>query len=304
MGMRNILETNIAGMELKNPVIAASGTFGREYAELIDVARLGAVIPKSVTFGARTGNKPPRVTETTAGMLNSIGLENRGIRYFIDEELPFWRNAGATVIASIAGETVDEFTRAAEALASVEDIAGIEINVSCPNVDKGGVQFGCKPRLAAEVTAAVKNESRLPVIVKLTPNVTNIVDIAKAVEAAGADCVSLINTLLGMRIDIEAKRPVLGRGEGGLSGPAIKPVALRMVYRVSENLEIPVIGMGGISTAEDAIEFMMAGAAAVQVGTASFVDPRAMLNIISGLEEFVTKNSYDSVIELVGEARA
>jgi dihydroorotate dehydrogenase (NAD+) catalytic subunit len=299
----SILETTFAGIVLKNPVMTASGTFGREYASLTDVTKLGAVIPKSVTYAARTGNPPPRIWETTAGMLNSIGLENHGARYFVDEEMPFWRAAGATVIASVAGETVDEFVRAAEILTEADDIAALEINVSCPNVDRGGIQFGCRPRLAADVTAAVKEVARCPVIVKLTPNVTSIADVAKAVEAAGADAVSLINTIMGMAIDIELGRPVLGRGIGGLSGPAIKPIALRHVYEAAGAVKIPVIGIGGIADSDDAVEFMMAGAAAVQVGTATFVDPQAAENVAAGLESFLTKHGYDNVSQLIGKAR-
>jgi dihydroorotate dehydrogenase (NAD+) catalytic subunit len=298
-----MLKTVIAGIEFKNPVMTASGTFGRENAALTDVSKLGAVIPKSVTFEAKTGNRPPRVCETRAGMLDSIGLENNGIEYFMSEEVPFWTGLGATVVASIAGETREEFVLAAEALNDADGIAALELNISCPNVDRGGVQFGCKPAMAAEVTAVVRNVSRYPVFVKLTPNVTSIVDIAKAVEAAGADAISLINTILGMSIDIETGRPILGRAVGGLSGPAIKPVAVRMVYEAAGAVSIPVIGMGGITTAEDAVEFMMAGAAAVQVGTASFVNPRAAEDITSGLKKYAEANGYSAISQIVGKAR-
>lgn len=298
-----MLETNIAGLKLKNPVIAASGTFGREYATLTDAAKLGAVIPKSVTFLPRAGNPPPRLWETTAGLLNSIGLENRGVGYFIEEELPIWREMGATVIVSVAGETVDEFVRTVEVLNQVEGVAALELNVSCPNVDRGGIQFGCRPRLAADVTAAVKNVAGVPVIVKLTPNVTSITEIAKAVEAAGADAISLVNTVLGMAIDVEAARPALGRVVGGLSGPAIKPIALRLVYETAGAVKIPVIGLGGISSAGDAVEFMMAGAVAVQIGTATFVEPKTAEQVVVGLEGFLKERGYDNIGQLIGQAR-
>lgn len=299
-----MLETLIAGIKFKNPVMTASGTFGRENAELTDVSKIGAVIPKSVTFGAKIGNKPPRICETRAGMLNSIGLENNGIDYYIKEEVPFWQSRGATIVASIAGESRDEFIAAAEALNDADGIAALEINISCPNVDRGGVQFGCKPAMAAEVTRAVKTVSKYPIFVKLTPNVTSIADIAKAVEAAGADAISLINTILGMSIDINTGQPILGRGVGGLSGPAIKPVAVRMVYEAAGAVSIPIIGMGGIMSAEDAVEFMMAGATAVQVGTASFVNPKAAEEIAAGLGKFAVDNGYDRIGQIIGKARA
>lgn len=298
-----MLETEIAGIKMKNPVMAASGTFGLEYAALTDLARLGAVIPKTVTYEVKTGNPAPRICETYAGMLNSIGLENKGVDRFISEDLPEYLSAGATVIVSIGGETIDEYVLAAEALNEAEGIAGVEINVSCPNVSKGGIQFGCLARQAALVTEAVKCASKYPVIVKLTPNVTSVTDIAKACEGAGADAISLINTLLGMAIDIETGQPKLGWGYGGLSGPAIKPVALRMVYDTAAAVNIPVVGVGGIMDAKDALEFLMAGAVAVQVGTASFVDPGAAGKIVGGIEVFVKDNGYDNVGQLIGKAR-
>ncbi len=297
------LDTDIAGIKLKNPVIMASGTFGLDYARLTDPARLGAVIPKSVTFEARSGNPAPRVWETTAGMLNSIGLENRGVTYFVEEELPLWLSLGATVIASIAGETIEEFVRVAEVLSEVEGISGLEINVSCPNVDRGGIQFGCRPRLAADVTTAVKNIANKPVIVKLTPNVTSVTEVAKAVEAAGADAVSLINTVLGLAIDIAAEKPALGRVVGGLSGPAIKPIALRLVYEAAGAVDIPVIGLGGITTSSDAIEFMLAGAAAIQIGTATFVEPKTGEKVVAGIDAYLREHNYDNVTQLIGKAR-
>ncbi len=297
------LTTDIAGIQLKNPVIMASGTFGREYGRFTDPAKLGAVIPKSVTLEARSGNPAPRVWETTAGMLNSIGLENRGVTYFVEEELPLWLGLGATVIASVAGETIDEFVRVAEIFNDVDGISALELNVSCPNVDRGGIQFGCRPRLAADVTAAVKSVANKPVIVKLTPNVTSITEIAKAVEAAGADAVSLINTVLGMAIDIAAEKPALGRVVGGLSGPAIKPIALRLVYETVGAIDIPVIGLGGITTPADALEFMLAGASAVQIGTATFIEPKTGEQVVAGIGTYLREHDYDNITQLIGRAR-
>lgn len=297
-----MLETEIAGIKLKNPVMAASGTIGLEYRTLMDFSRLGAIIPKTITHEAKAGNPAPRTCETAAGMLNSIGLENKGVRHFVEEELPAFIETGATVIVSIGGETIDEYVMAAEELNEETGIAGLELNVSCPNVDKGGIQFGCRPRLAAEVTEAVKYATRYPVIVKLTPNVTSITDVAKACEAAGADAISLINTLMGMAIDIDSGKAKLGRGFGGLSGPAIKPVALRMVYETASVVTIPVIGIGGIMEAKDAVEFLMAGASAVQVGTANFVDPKSAERIIEGLGYFTRKMGFDNIGQLTGKA--
>lgn len=296
------LATEIAGIKLKNPVIAASGTVGLESAALMDFSRLGAIIPKTVTSLPKTGNPAPRTCETAAGMLNSIGLENKGVQHFISDELPRFIETGSTVIVSIGGETIEEYVMAAEELNDASGIAGLELNISCPNVDRGGVQFGCRPRPAAEVTEAVKNATRFPLIVKLTPNVASITDVAKACQAAGADALSLINTILGMAIDVESGRAKLGRGFGGLSGPAIKPVALRMVYETASAVTIPIIGVGGIMKANDAAEFLMAGAAAVQVGTANFVDPKAAEKIVDGLASFVREKGYDNIGQLTGKA--
>jgi dihydroorotate dehydrogenase (NAD+) catalytic subunit len=298
-----MLRTEIAGIQLKNPVIAASGTIGLEAAALTDLEKLGAVIPKTITYEAKKGNPPPRTCETSAGMLNSIGLENKGVERFICEDLPEYLSAGATVIVSIGGETVDEYAMAADTLNEAEGIVGIEVNVSCPNVDKGGIQFGSRARQAAAVTEAVKYASRYPVIVKLTPNVTSVTEIAKACAYAGADAISLINTLLGMAIDINTSRPKLGRGYGGLSGPAIKPIALRMVYDTVAAVSIPVIGIGGIMDFNDALEFLMAGAAAIQVGTASFIEPDAGVRIVEDLETYVAGNGYDNISQLIGKAQ-
>jgi dihydroorotate dehydrogenase (NAD+) catalytic subunit len=282
--------------------MAASGTIGLETRSLIKFSRLGAIIPKTVTYEAKTGNPAPRTCETTAGMLNSIGLENKGIRYFLDNELPLFVETGATVIVSVGGETIEEYVMAAEEMNDAAGVSGLELNISCPNVDKGGVQFGCRPRLAAEVTEAVKYATRFPLIVKLTPNVASIADVAKACESAGADALSLINTIPGMAIDVESGKAKIGRGFGGLSGPAIKPVALRMVYETARAVTIPVIGIGGIMEANDAVEFLMAGATAVQIGTANFIDPGSAERIIDGLSFFIKENGYDHIGQLKGKA--
>ena len=298
-----MLEIEIAGVRFRNPVILASGTIGTDYAGLVDWRDYGAVVAKSVTLSARIGNPPPRVCETPAGMLNAIGLENKGVNHFVRADLPAYLEAGATVIASIAGETVEEYADVAEVLNEAKGVVALEVNVSCPNVSRGGVQFGSRPRLAAEVTAAVKAVTAKPVFVKLTPNVTSITDAAKAVEAAGADAVSLINTITGMVIDIATEKPVLGKKTGGLSGPAIRPVAVRMVYEVAGAVSVPIIGVGGIMTAEDAAQFLMAGATAVEVGTAVFVDPKATGAIASGLASIAAKKGYDHVSRMIGKAR-
>lgn len=298
-----MLDTEIAGIELKNPVMVASGTFGNEFAGLVDLREIGAVITKSVTYEPKTGNPPPRTCETAAGMLNSIGLENRGVKAFMEGDLKALTEAGATVIVSVAGETTEEFSQAVMVLNEAEGVAGIELNVSCPNVERGGIYFGCRPRLAAEVTAAVKAISRYPVIVKLTPNVTSVTEVAKAVEAAGADAISLINTVIGMSIDVETQRPKLGHVTGGLSGPAIKPIALRMVYETAAAVALPIIGVGGIMNTVDAVEFLLAGASAIQVGTANFINPRVAGEIAAGLENYLESNLYDHVSQLIGKAR-
>ncbi|MCL5960347.1 MAG: dihydroorotate dehydrogenase [Chloroflexi bacterium] len=294
-----------ARLELKNPVMTAAGTFGygTEYAKLVDIEQLGAIVSKGVTLYPREGNPQPRIVETPAGMLNTIGLQNIGVEAVVCEKAPVWARWKVPVILNIAGESVDDYVRIAEAVEGVPGIAALELNISCPNVQAGGMSFGVDRSLAAEVTSAVRAATALPIIPKLTPNVGDIVEIARAVADAGADAVSLINTLKGMIIDLKTRRPFLSTKTGGLSGPAIRPVALRMVYEVAREIDVPVIGMGGIASAEDALQFIMAGAAAVQVGTASFSDPRAALGIISGIEDFLNREGISDLSELVGVAQ-
>ncbi len=296
------LAVNIAGVKMKNPVITASGTFGygEEYADYVDLNLLGGIVVKGLSLRPRLGNPPPRIMETSGGMLNAVGLQNVGVDMFIAEKLPFLQKFDVAVIANIYGESYSDYAGVAKKLNSAPGIHALEVNVSCPNVKAGGVTFGSDPRAAAEVTRRVKAETNLPVIVKLTPNVTDITVIARAVEEAGADAVSLINTLTGMSIDLKTRTPHLKNITGGLSGPAIKPVALRMVWQVAEKVSIPVIGMGGIMTAEDALEFMVAGARAVQVGTANFVNPRATMEIINGMNHFLKHNKLRSITDVVG----
>lgn len=289
------MKVNIAGIRMKNPVMTASGTygFGREYAKFYDLSKLGGIVVKGLTLEPREGNKPPRIAETPAGILNSVGLQNPGVDYFLKEELPFLRQYDTAVIANIAGNTVEEYCRMTEKLGDRVD--GIELNISCPNVKEGGVAFGTKCDSVYNITRKVKDYCRVPLIVKLSPNVTDIREIAAAAEEGGADALSLINTLLGMAIDIHARRPVLANVVGGLSGPAVKPVAVRMVWQVAQTVKIPVIGMGGISSWQDAVEFILAGADAVSVGTANFVDPYAPLVILEGLEQYMKRYRFDSI---------
>jgi len=293
------------GLLLTNPVMAASGTFGygTEYNHLFDIQRLGAIVCKGTTLKPKEGNTQPRLAETASGVLNSIGLQNIGVRALIEEKAPLWAQWRVPVIVNIAGETVDDYAQLASQLDSVTGISAIEVNISCPNVKAGGAEFGANPELAAEVTRAVKAATSLPLLVKLTPNTSDIAEVAIAVAGAGADAISLINTLKGMTIDIAKCRPLLGNISGGLSGPAIKPVALHMVYEVAGAVEVPVVGCGGITTASDAIEFIMAGASAIQVGTASFTNPRAPLDILEGIEEFLAKERIASLTDLIGIAR-
>ncbi|TCL32982.1 dihydroorotate dehydrogenase (NAD+) catalytic subunit [Anaerospora hongkongensis] len=297
-----MLAVTVAGIHMKTPVIAASGTFGfgLEYKDFIDLNEIGAIAVKGLTLEARSGNQGRRIAETPSGMLNSIGLENPGVDAFLATILPQLKQYDVPVIANISGNTVEEYALMAKKL-TVAGVAGLEVNISCPNVKNGCLAFGVDPESAALVTRAVKNNTSLPVIVKLSPNVTDIVTVAKAVEAAGADAVSLINTLLGMAIDIHSWRPVLGNVVGGLSGPAVKPVALRMVWQVAKAVTVPVIGMGGIMTAEDALEFMLAGAAAVSVGTASLVNPRAAADIAQGMQEYLQKKNLQHINDIVGK---
>lgn len=295
------LSVNIAGVSLKNPIIPASGTFGfgREYEQFYPLSTLGGISVKGTTLHARDGNPPPRVAETPAGMLNSVGLQNPGIDHFIANELPNLATKDTRIIVNIAGSTVSDYV---EACARLEGTAAdmIELNISCPNVKEGGMAFGATCEGAAEVTAAVRKVTTKPLMVKLSPNVTDIVSIAKAVEAEGADALSLINTLLGMRIDLKTRRPVLKNNVGGLSGPAVFPVAVRMVWKVANAVKVPVVGMGGISSWQDVVEMMMAGASAVQIGTALFTDPLLPVKILDGLSEYLNKQEIARISDLTG----
>ena len=296
------LSVNVGGIRMANPVMTASGTFGYavEFENLVDLNRLGAIIVKGLSLAPARGNPPPRIVETPCGMLNAIGLENVGVDAFLSGKMPFLRTLTPPVIANLYGRSIDEYVALAARLDGQEGIAGMEINISCPNVKAGGVAFGVDPDAAARVVAAVRRATTRPVMVKLSPNVTDITAIARRVEAAGADAISLINTITGMAIDIETCRPRLANITGGLSGPAIKPIALRMVWQTSRAVSIPVIGMGGIMTAEDALEFIIAGASAVQIGTANFINPRATMDILDGIEDFMIKNKISRISDLSG----
>ena len=296
------MRVDIGGLELKNPVMTASGTFGygEEYSGYLDLDRLGAVIVKGLSLEPRTGNPPPRIMETPSGMLNAVGLQNVGVRKFIDDKLPWLRTIDSRVIANIFGETIEDYASVADILNDADGVDAIEVNISCPNVKKGGMTFGSDPVVAGEVTKAVKNVSSLPVIVKLTPNVTDITAIARSVEASGADALSVINTITGMSVDIEKRIPHLKNITGGLSGPAIKPVALRMVWEVVNAVSIPVIGVGGIISARDALEFLIVGAKAVQVGTANFLNPCAASDIVADIEEYLSDKNISDVNDLIG----
>lgn len=292
-------------LRLQNPLMVASGCFGYglEYARLIDVERLGAIVSKGTTLRSRVGNPPPRLAETPAGMLNSIGLQNPGVGAVVAEYAPLWAQWSIPVIVNIAGETVEEYAELAWRLDEVVGVAGLEVNVSCPNVQAGGIAFGVDPQAAAAVTGAVRRATTLPVLVKLTPNVTDIVAVAEAVVEAGADGLTLINTLRGMAIDVEARRPLLPRGIGGLSGPAIRPVALAMVYQVAGAVDVPIVGVGGICSARDALAFFLVGATAVQIGTACFLDPQAPLVILEDLVAWMESAGVETVVSIVGAGR-
>jgi len=296
------MSVNIGSLKLENPVMTASGTFGyaREFENLMNLHRLGAVIVKGISLNPRPGNPPPRIVETACGMLNAIGLQNVGVDRFIKEKMGYLAGLDIPVIVNILGDSIEEYEEITSRLQGVPGVAGIEVNISCPNVKKGGVAFGTDPKMAAKVTAAVKEKSGVPVMVKLSPNVSNIATIALAVEEAGADSVSLINTLIGMAIDLKTRKPALANIIGGLSGPAIKPVALRMVYEVAQKVSIPIIGIGGIDSAEDALEFMLAGATAVQVGTANFVNPRASEDVVDGIVDYMTREKIPSLDTIIG----
>jgi dihydroorotate dehydrogenase (NAD+) catalytic subunit len=296
---------NKKGLALANPVMTASGTFGwgTEYEHLFDIQRLGAIVCKGTTLKPREGNPQPRLAETPCGVLNAIGMQNIGIEAVIREKAPLWAKWRVPVIVNILGETVEEYGELAKRLDGVAGISGLEVNIGCPNVEAGGAEFGTDPKPAARVTAAVRKATSLPVMVKLTPNTGDIVGVAEAVAEAGADAISLINTLKGVAIDISKRRPLLGNVSGGLSGPAIKPVALYMVYEVAGAVKVPVVGIGGIATAEDALEFIMAGASAIQVGSANFSNPKAPLEVLEGIEGFMAKEGVKDISELIGAAR-
>lgn len=296
------LSVDIGGLHLKNPVMSASGTFGygREFETLVDLNRLGAIVVKGISLMPAKGNPPPRIVETPCGMLNAIGLENVGLDVFIEEKLPFLKTLSVPVIANIYGQTAEAYAELAERLDGQNAVAAIEVNISCPNVKSGGVAFGVDPAAAHGVILAVRNKTKKPVIAKLSPNVTDITEIARQVEAAGADAISLINTLTGMAIDAKTRRPVLANITGGLSGPAIKPVALRMVWQTSQAVKLPLIGIGGIMTAGDALEFMIAGASAVQIGTANFVNPYVTMEILDGITSYLIQNKITAARELIG----
>lgn len=295
------LEVQLGRLRLANPIAVASGTFGyaREMAGLVDLARLGAILPKTITRDPRIGNPPPRTVETCGGMLNSIGLDNDGIEAFIERHIPYLGQLGPAIIVSIAGKTQDEFFEMASRLNSVPGIAALELNVSCPNVS-GGVDFGTDPRMCERVVAGVRETCSLPILAKLTPNVTSVAEIARAAEAGGADAIALINTCLGMAVDWRRRRTRLGNGMGGLSGPAIKPIALRAVYQVAQAVKIPVMGIGGIATLDDVMEFLVAGATAVQIGTANFYQPGATIQILDALPGALAELGATSVSEVVG----
>lgn len=299
------LAIKLAGISLRNPVMVASGTFGygEEYAELVDLNRLGAVVAKTITLKPRLGNEPPRIVETASGILNSIGLQNVGIDAFINEKLPFFREYNVPLIVSIAGETIDEYVQLAKTLGR-EKIAALELNLSCPNIKyKKKLMFAQDPQATHQVVSRVRKATSLPLMVKLSPNVTDIASIAKVCEEAGADGVSLINTFTGMAIDVESREPILRQITGGLSGPAIKPIALRMVYEVHKAVKIPIIGIGGIMTAGDALEFIIVGAKAVAIGTGNFVDPLTPIKIIDGIREYMIKNKIEDIKSIVGSLK-
>ena len=296
------LSVRIGSLRLKTPIMSASGCFGYgvEYADVIDLSTLGAVVVKGLFLKERAGHPPPRIVETPAGMLNAIGLQGIGVHHFVREKLPELRAKGATVIVNICGTTIDEYVEVARVLSDAEGVAALELNISCPNIKEGGITFGCDLGNTHDVVSAVRRATPLPLIPKLTPNVTDVASFAQAAEEAGADAVSLVNTFLAMAIDVETRRPRVSNGMGGLSGPAIRPIAVRMVYECARRVRIPVIGMGGITSAADVLEFLIAGATAVQVGTATFVDPFIFGKLESGLRDYMSRHTVERVAELVG----
>ena len=296
------LRVNIGGLALKNPVMTASGTFGygEEFADLVDLSAIGGIIVKGTTLHKREGNPYPRMAETPSGMLNAVGLQNKGVHYFVDYIYPRIKDIDSRMIVNVSGSCVEDYAETAAIINDLEKIPAIELNISCPNVKHGGMTFGVLPQAAAEVVSAVRKAYKKTLIVKLTPNVTDITEIAKAVEGAGADAVSLINTMLGMAINIEKRKPMLSTVTGGLSGPAIKPVALRMVWQVAKVVNIPVIGLGGIMNADDAIAFLLAGATAIEIGTANFIDPTVTVKVAEGINAYLDRHGYGSVKEIIG----
>ena len=296
------LNTKIGSLELKNPVMTASGTFGygTEYVDFMDISRLGAIIVKGTTLAPRQGNPYPRMAETPSGMLNAVGLQNKGVDYFVDHIYPEVQKIGTAIIVNVSGACIDDYVQTASIINTLDDIPAIELNISCPNVKQGGMAFGVNPESAAQVVSAVRKAYDKTLIVKLSPNVTDITEIARAVEGAGADSVSLINTMLGMAIDAEKRRPILSTVTGGMSGPAVKPVALRMVWQTAKAVKIPVIGLGGICSATDAIEFLLAGASAIQIGTANFIDPSISEKVVDGIADYLERHGFSSVQEIIG----
>src|SRR3954462_1197931 len=298
------LSVRIGKLTLKNPLIAASGCFGYgvEYADVVDLSTLGGIVSKGLFLAAREGHPAPRIVETPAGMLNAIGLQGIGARRFVDEKLPELRARGATVIVNVCGTTLDEYVEVSRVVSDAEGVAAIELNISCPNIKEGGIQFGCSLNGTFDVVSAVRKVTTLPLIPKLTPNVTSVASFARAAEDAGADAVSLVNTFLAMAIDVETRRPMLSNGMGGLSGPAIRPIAVRMVYECHQQVKIPVVGMGGIADARDALEFIIAGATAVQVGTANFTDPFIWPKLLEGIRAYMERHHIERLSDLVGSA--
>lgn len=296
------LTVDINGLTLKNPVLTASGTFGYgiEYSDFVNLENLGGFIVKGTTLNPREGNPYPRMAETPSGMLNAVGLQNKGAQYFVDKIYPAIKNIKSNIIVNVSGSSVGDYVKCAEMINELENIPAIELNISCPNVKEGGMAFGTSCAAASEVVKAVRESYKKHLIVKLSPNVTNIQEIALAVEGAGADSVSLINTMMGMAIDIKSRKPILSTITGGLSGPCIKPVALRMVWQVAKVVKVPVIGLGGIASASDAIEFLLAGASAVQIGTANFIDPSITQKVIDGIDQYLNENGFDDVNQIIG----
>jgi dihydroorotate dehydrogenase (NAD+) catalytic subunit len=296
------LSVRIGSLTLKNPVVAASGCFGYgvEYADVVELSSLGAIVTKGLFLEEREGHRPPRIVETPAGMLNAIGLQGIGVHRFVGEKLPELRARGATVLVNVCGTTLDEYVEVSRVLSEAEGVAGIELNISCPNIKEGGIQFGCSVHGTFDVVSAVRKVTTLPVIPKLTPNVTDVASFARAAEEAGADAVSLVNTFLAMVLDVETRRPKISNLVGGLSGPAIRPIAVRMVYECRQAVKIPILGMGGIADARDALEFIIAGANAVQVGTANFVDPFIWTKLIDGIGDYLTRHDVARIADLVG----